>query len=386
MSDKVKFECVSPNSNAIVDIVFVHGLTGDAIETWTAGESADFWPCWLFEDLKLVSIYTLGFPASLFEKWAKKEMDIFERASNVLEQFASHGIGEKPIVFVTHSLGGLLTKILLRKSVECSTSAWKQISEHTRLVFFYATPHTGSYLANVLNVLPFTSSHIKLLANETGFLEDLNAHYRAFANAREDLDTVVYYETYKTKNAVTVVNRSSADPGVAGCEPIALDNDHIDICKIEDKEDIRYLSIKRRISDVLKETPVTSMGGEDYAESDENDRRTLLEKLIAAGREHEYKFANEAQNKFARKFMQTGLLGAASTEHHKLLSDVQQRFETHVYLPLICSQASNTDIADALQSRVIDPVSINSEFDSKTVLNALYFLTERCHIRWDVEP
>lgn len=395
MSESVIFECACPNEAALVDIVFIHGLTGDAYQTWQADGCEEFWPCWLQDDLQHVSIYTLGFPASLFAKWAKKEMDIFERAGNVLEWFAARGLGGRPIIFVTHSLGGLLAKILLTKSSTCSTPAWQKISEATRLVVFYATPHTGSYLANVLKVLPLASSHIALLANESGFLEELNANYRAYALSRKDLGTVVYYETYKTKNVATVVSRDSADPGVAGCEPVSLDNDHISICKIGNKDDIRYESIRLRINAVVDSVAALPAsegglnGGEDYTESVESDRRTLLQKLIAAGREHEYNFANDAQNKFARKFVKTGLLSAAENDHHQMLADVQQRFETHVYLPLICKYAASSDIVDAVQSKVIDPVSTKmhgaTKFDSKTVMNALYFLTERCHIRWDAE-
>ena len=100
-------------------------------------------------------------------------MNVFERAANLLELLAGHGIGNRPIVFVTHSLGGILTKLLLRKSLDASDSDWKRISESTRLVVFLSTPHSGSALAKVLSVVPFTSNQIKLLADHTGFLSEL---------------------------------------------------------------------------------------------------------------------------------------------------------------------------------------------------------------------
>ncbi|WP_177234356.1 hypothetical protein [Bradyrhizobium sp. cf659] len=35
-----------------------------------------------------LDFYTLGYPASLFAQWAKKEMDLYQRAKNVLETLA----------------------------------------------------------------------------------------------------------------------------------------------------------------------------------------------------------------------------------------------------------------------------------------------------------
>ncbi|MCG7875157.1 MAG: putative lipase [Candidatus Thiodiazotropha endolucinida] len=90
-------------------------------------------------------------------------MDIFERAANVLEHLAAHGIGKRPIVFIVHSLGGLLTKILLRKSLSSDDEDFKNVSAATKLIVFLSTPHTGSSLANALDVLPKTSKSIALL-------------------------------------------------------------------------------------------------------------------------------------------------------------------------------------------------------------------------------
>lgn len=392
VSSDFEFKQILSGENSLLDVIFVHGLTGNAKDTWESTIDNSFWPEWLQEDLKHLSIYTLAYPSSLFEKWAKKEMDIFERAKTVLEFLAGKNIGSRPIVFVTHSLGGLLTKILIRKSNESSDADYKRISESSRLVIFLATPHSGSNLANILDVLPKTSKQIKLLANETGFLEDLNEQYRVYANGRDDLTTKVYYEKHKTKGVATVVTRESADPGVAGAEPTPVDKDHINICKPADKDDIVYLGVKRHINNLLKEVVASSPGGNsligaDYSVQSETDRRDLLQKLIDSNREHEYSIANNAQNNFARSFAKTGLFTVARDDHETLLSEVETRFVTHVFHPLICKGANEEDIRSALQNYVIDPISSKkigeSKFSQGYILNALYFLTEQCHIRWD---
>ena len=393
MTHGTVLELVSAPESPVADVVFVHGLAGDARQTWSSDASNEFWPAMLSTDLTEIAVYTLGYPASVLGKPVKREMDLFERATNVLELFAGYQIGDRPIVFVAHSLGGILVKMIIRKSTESADADWQRVADSTRLVFFIATPHDGSELANLGRFIPNTSKHVALLANKAGWLEDLNEHYRSFANGREDITTVAYYEKHATSAGV-IVSRDSADPGVAGAPPIPVDKDHFNICKPSDTEDMVYMSVKRHIRRLLQSADSSdhvAVGltlAEDYDEKSDEDRRDLHQKLLDAGREHEYGYANNAQNGFARRYTSTGLLTSAREDHSNLLSEVETRFVTHVYHPLICQSASNEEINDALQDRIFNELAGkqigHTTFDAKSVLSALYFLTERCYIRWDV--
>ena len=392
MPIELTFDRVFGSEAPIADVVFVHGLTGDPRTTWTASANDDFWPKWLEHDFPRIAVYTLGYPASVLPKPASPEMNLFERSGNILENFSALGIGTRPIVFVTHSLGGILVKIILRKSCESTDDDWRAVSDSTKLVVFLSTPHQGSTLANVFKSFPVASHHLHLLGNKTGYLEDLNAHYRALTHRRRDLSTAAYYETRLT-NGVLVVPRQSADPRITDVEPVSLDKDHKTICKPRDPDDLLYLSLKRRIHRIIVATDSFAPPSDsetwvdDYQEKSADDRRDLLQKLIDAGREHEYTYANNAQNRFARHYASTGLLKAAREDHENLLSEVETRFMTHVYHPLICRSAPDTDVRDALQKMVLDPLTSRlvggTRFSPTFVLNALYFLTEQCYIRWD---
>jgi len=394
MPEELVFQRVCGQDHSDADIVFIHGLTGDPKGTWQSEESGDFWPEWLCETIPNTAVHSLGYPASLFGKWANKEMNLFERAANVLEALVSRGIGERPLVFVCHSLGGILAKQIIRTAADSEDEEWKRIALSLRMVVFMATPHKGSSLASVLDTfIPyFSSKHVKLLSDSSGILTDLNLYYRNFANANNELKTVVFVETFKTKNAAIVVPKDSADPGVQGTQPIPVDKDHVNISKPKDKEDVVYVSLERRIRKILSKAVGTgSMGlsADAYGEQSEDDRRDLLQKLMDAGRQHEYSNANRYQNKFARNYAKLGLYTEERERNDSLLSEVEQHFLTNIYLPLICKRASDDKIQDALQEKVINPIWSRHQhvrdFSHKTVLAALYFLTEQCYIRWDPE-
>ena len=394
MRDSLQFECVCGHKNAaVLDIVFIHGLTGDPKETWT-NFGGTFWPCWLVDDFSGVCVHTAGYPSSVFAKWAKKEMTLHERASSLAEHMVSHGIGKRPLIIICHSLGGLLTKEMFRACCEAQDEDWNALGDQLKLVVFLATPHKGAALAAIVRALisGVSSSSIDALSNDSGFLTNLNVSYRDLS-AKKGLTTIAYYEKYKTKGAALVVSEDSADPGCTKTRPIPVDADHVAICKPTSKDAMIYLSVRRHIEKVLADCPTVSdgdqdsdLGPDDYSVPSKDDRRTLHEKLIDAGREYDYANANNLQSRFARRYHKLGLFTQAKARHDTILSAVEQRFLTHVYGPKICAGAAESEIAAALQEHVIDPLCASSEYGkltNSTILQALYYLTEQCHIQWD---
>jgi hypothetical protein len=382
-------------TNVRLDVLFLHGLTGDPFDSWTAGATKEYWPKWLYDDIEGISVYALGYPASIFTKWAKKEMDLHERANNMLERLAAENIGARPIAVVCHSLGGILAKEMLRTSKECNDDGWKSIADQTRLAVFMATPHTGVSLAAAVKVISprLSSTFVELLSNDSGYLTNLNQSYRDLANS-QGIATVAYYEKFKSADASLVVSSESADPGVGTTRPVAVDADHKSICKPAQRTDLVYTSLCRHLGNVLKRcsvatslnTTVDSFAPDDYSAASETDRRDLLQKLIDAGREHEYQRANNLQNKFAQRYHKLGLHTEAKRKSDAILSAVEQRFTTHVYGAKICKGATDDEVAAALQTHVIDQLcsGTGQQYLSPTaILQALYFLTEQCYIQWD---
>lgn len=245
------------------DIIFVHGLAGDAWNTWHWQNPKDknyqrnnFWLNWLGEDLKNkglnVGIWTFGYEAARF-KFSGSAIARFDQASNLLEYLEVNDIGERPIIFVTHSMGGLLVKEMIRTAQNFNKQL---IIEQTKGIVFLSTPHTGSHLASLID-------NISILAQPTINVEELKAHAPELRSLNEwyrqniegfAVDTKVFYET-KPLHKVLVVDEDSANPGIKDVKPVAMPEDHNSIAKPSSVNNLVYLSVKKFVTEHLKSRP-----------------------------------------------------------------------------------------------------------------------------------
>ncbi|NEQ80814.1 MAG: hypothetical protein F6K26_11345 [Moorea sp. SIO2I5] len=244
------------NSLASADVVFVHGLGGDARSTWHPKgkqDDDDFWPVWLGQDQLGLNIWSFGYQAEATNWKSNSSMPLFDQASNLLDWLDIHDISKRPLVFITHSMGGLLVKKMLRSALTFQKQA---ILEQTKGIVFLATPHTGSHLANLIDnisVLTQATVSVEELKAHSPQLRELNEWYRE--NVRSlGIATKVYYETQPVKG-ILVVDPDSANPGIEKVKPVAIPNNHIDLCKPDSQNSQVYLGIRKFIDECLK-TPV----------------------------------------------------------------------------------------------------------------------------------
>ncbi|AMV36225.1 esterase/lipase family protein [Planctomyces sp. SH-PL62] len=223
------------------DVVFVHGLDGDARSTWRpAGSAGPTWPEWLAEDLPDVGVWLLDYDAASMA-WKGHAMPLADRATNALAVLDVEGLGERPTVYITHSMGGLLVKQLLRHGRDFGDPNWRRVVDQTRGIVFVSTPHSGSDIAGWVK-------HLSLVLRNTVAVDDLRAHDPRlrelntwFRNNHQTLDVKVevYCEKLPTAGFL-VVNETSADPGIAGVIPVPMDDDHVTICKPAGKDSLLY--------------------------------------------------------------------------------------------------------------------------------------------------
>ena len=238
------------NNAPIGDVVFVHGLGGDPRTTWQHDDQGftQFWPEWLGEELPNINVWTLGYEASA-SNWFGTSMSLVDRARGVLDYLDANDVGTRPIVFVVHSLGGLVAKQLLRLSKDAGPGhPSHSVFQNTRGIVFFATPHAGSHLAGYLDTLRLIARRSKAAADlkfNDVHLRDLDAWFRNVARPM-GLRIKVYAETSKT-NGVLVVDQVSSDPGIEGVYPVPFDADHVSICKLNDTGDPRFKQTLRLV-------------------------------------------------------------------------------------------------------------------------------------------
>ncbi len=243
------------NPQRLADIIFVHGLGGDALSTWhPEGErkADNSWLTWLGIDFNNVGIWSLAYEVEPF-RWRGNTMPLADRAINIVDLLDDYDMGEKPLLFITHSMGGLVVKQLLRHAYDFGNPSWEKIVGQTKGIVFLSTPHSGSDIANWLmkyigGILGASVSVKDLEANDSRLLV-LNEVYRNH-KVLSQIPIKVYCETKPTFNVI-VVDKTSANPGIPGVTPIPLEQNHISIARPKSPEDRLYKGVRKFIKERL---------------------------------------------------------------------------------------------------------------------------------------
>src|ERR1700730_4257064 len=162
---------------AKVALVFVHGVTGDMIGTWTATNGSKFWDLVDHNDLLKgkTDAFVYGFPSYLFRSGS---FDIQQAANRLHERLQYHQIlNDSVIVFVAHSMGGA---VVMRELV-----THQEELDKVPVVMFYATPMEGSLIAEIGKEFSPNSALAEMTeANGNALLQQLNDEWRALPDAQ----------------------------------------------------------------------------------------------------------------------------------------------------------------------------------------------------------
>ncbi|KAL2168856.1 hypothetical protein VTG60DRAFT_6758 [Thermothelomyces hinnuleus] len=181
--------------HATVDIVFVHGLTGDREKTWTARGALEPWPKTLLpSELPTARVLTFGYDAYVTDwRGVVSQSRIGNHSWNLLTSLATYrdkdDTNERPIIFVCHSMGGLVCKDALVTSRQRSERHLQNILQSTRGIAFLGTPHHGSDLARWAERLSRQIGLIK--QTNTKILEVLKQESEVLARIQDGFHTMV---------------------------------------------------------------------------------------------------------------------------------------------------------------------------------------------------
>ncbi|KAI0097934.1 hypothetical protein GGR51DRAFT_566116 [Nemania sp. FL0031] len=225
-----------------------------------------FWPRdMLAQDFKNARILTFGYES---DPRGSGQDNLYTLSKSFVARLADKRMNHstRPIIFICHSLGGIITKFALKISRDArgAEERFGTILESTRRVIFFATPHAGSELASWGELLTriggvFAVTNSKLLtalntANDNGQLEELRREFSKMLGPQ--LQVVNFRETKPMRRNLTtrlVVPLASAEIANKWADDRTLDADHKDICKFSGPNDEKYEDLKAVIKRCLDE-------------------------------------------------------------------------------------------------------------------------------------
>jgi pimeloyl-ACP methyl ester carboxylesterase len=204
-----------------VAVVFIHGIFGDTIGTWTNANGARFFD--LVNSVPDVAgktdMFAFGFPSNMFQSGS---FDIREAANRLHLRLDGAGVlGYQQIVFVAHSMGGLVT---LRELL-----THPDVRDRVPVIVFLATPQEGSDITRVAQFVANNPALSQMTpADGNDLLKTLSDEWNSIPVAKRP-HVRCAYEKLAT-HGVMIVPWSSATRFCEGSPP-AIEANHIDIVK-----------------------------------------------------------------------------------------------------------------------------------------------------------
>ncbi|KAM3549110.1 hypothetical protein ARSEF4850_009032, partial [Beauveria asiatica] len=228
-------EVVYDGDNPIVDIIALHGLNGHREKTWTARNGVHWLRDLLPEDLPQARILCWGYDANTH---------------------AADRSTDRPIIFVAHSLGGLVLK-------SGANPEHKSIKLSTYGILFMGTPHQGGngvqlgrVLANVASLVMAADDRLlKHLERDSEWLLQQLGQYGPISN---EFVTKFAYEMYPTptvlgRSIMVVPMASAVVPGHANAEPIGIPADHTSMVRYVSRQDEGYVMVSELLQIMVKD-------------------------------------------------------------------------------------------------------------------------------------
>lgn len=223
-------------------IIFVHGIRDDGNLTWTNDETGANWPEMLKEDIRFSNFDLASFHYSslLFENGNLSISNV----SDLLFFRLDHNFinNYEKIVFVAHSMGGIVVRNLLIK--------YDAISEKVPLVYFLATPTAGADIAKLAQVLGLKNRQLQALTSfeKSAFLQDQTSTWRT-SRLSSEVYSLCAFETRATFG-IMVVDQASAQSLCTG-QTIPSGQTHSGIAKPYSRESIIYKVFADHITALL---------------------------------------------------------------------------------------------------------------------------------------
>lgn len=237
-------------------------MTGNRETTWTH-KNGTFWPGLLGEDITNARIMTFGYDADIVRLWDMAGGNNLRSHGKDLAFDLSNlrtNCEQRPIIFVAHSLGGLVCEQALLICREGDPEL-EQLFLATRGIIFMGTPHGGSHLASwgftiarYLNTIRRTNQEILgVLKQNSEVLVGVEQQFQQLLQRHEvQIKIFCFFESVQMLGVGWIVPENSAALSQYPNQSIA--GTHRDMTKFSGREDSGYHRVFSRIRNIERQS------------------------------------------------------------------------------------------------------------------------------------
>ncbi|KAI1419970.1 ribonuclease-like protein p/mrp subunit [Xylaria sp. FL1777] len=241
--------------NPEVDIVAVHGINGDAFNTFSTKTNNRFWlgdHDMLPRDVKNSRIMTYRYPSSVATLLGGTSSDrILQHAQTMIAELVAdrelEDATERPIIFICHSLGGIIVKRALVYSASRTGSHINHLHSiyiSTYGILFFGTPHQGSV---TVNLVTFAQRIVDVLL-PSKLVDTQSQLLDALKEGSEEKTDLGYKLDY-------VVSESSAAPILDNTDRAGLRADHRSMCRFASRNAPGYKLVASSLLRYSRDAP-----------------------------------------------------------------------------------------------------------------------------------
>lgn len=222
---------------------------------------------WLPQEYPNIRVLGLNYETSISE-WSlnllcpceKNKCSLQERSEELLNALSASNVGRDcPVIFVGHSMGGLVAKSIIVQSLLSNEKSKRAIAESTRAIMFLGTPHKGSPVAKLKQHVAYIFSptiEVKELRENCQNLLNLQQRFEdALKQLPKPIKIVSIAEGCPTnitsfKFPMQFVTKESAKLDIG--EFYVLNVDHLGLSKPIFRQSFLYQRLIRIIDDVIQ--------------------------------------------------------------------------------------------------------------------------------------
>jgi len=334
-------------------IVFVHGGAGSAQTTWKHAEADRPWPAMLAGDdaFRGASIFVYNYATP----WFRKALSIHELGVEMRTVLRDRGVlDHQELVFVAHSMGGLVVKAFLL--------TFREHVQRTKFIYFFGVPSKGTELTRVARYLTENPQSREVVSVEAGsYLERQLIDWRTLHARAPRFPVYCAYETVPAPvYGQIVVDFSSA---IEGCfePPEAIVADHREIVKPKSSETTAYVLLRDKYRRETARTGVAALEGTRQIAAE-----YLAKGLAAASQGNHlgaiemYHLAIKADERYERAYFWRGQAYATLGKSERAVDDLKKA------LALTLDDPADRLLAERMVTRLSPAVAVTRSFSGLT--------------------